>query len=184
MKDVSDEYIVSEISAGKFDNLIILFDRYNNQLLNYYYRSTNDLDDSKDLTQDVFLRLMKYSGSFKPGTPFKLWLFKIAKNLLKDYYLEKQKHIKNRDKIIDQQKNLNTDDNHLTSDKRLFNAISKLPEEYRELIILSRFTKLKYSEIAKIHEVTEASIKNKLYRAIIKLRKIYFEITKTESHEM
>jgi RNA polymerase sigma-70 factor (ECF subfamily) len=62
----------------------------------------------------------------------------------------------------------------------LFDAISKLPEEYRELIILSRFAKFKYSEIAEMYQTTEASVKNKLYRALMKLREIYFEDTKTE----
>ncbi|HOO83233.1 MAG TPA: RNA polymerase sigma factor [Prolixibacteraceae bacterium] len=179
MKNKTDEYLVSEIASGKLDYSTELFERYHKQLLNYFYRSTRNLDDSKDLTQDVFIKVLKYARSFKNGTSFKFWLFKIAKNLLNTYYSTISKsrinvEISSEYNIEDEAFNVCA----ANDDETLFSAISKLPEEYRELIILSRFSRFKYSDIAEMYQTTEASIKNKLYRALMILREIYFESVK------
>lgn len=121
MENISDEHIVDKITAGKLNYLGILFDRYNLQLLNYYYRSTGNLHESNDLTQDVFIKLIKYSHSFKPGTPFKTWLFKIAKNLLNNYYSNKQKYITNRHKIQRPSNDQITEYKQVVEDIRLCN---------------------------------------------------------------
>lgn len=180
MKNKTDEYLVSEIASGNLDYSTELFDRYHKQLLNYFYRSTRNLHDSKDLTQDVFIKVLKYAQSFKKETSFKHWLFKIAKNLLNTYYStnsESRISVEISDYNIEREA---YNDCQANDDETLFSAISKLPEEYRELIILSRFSKFKYSEIAEMFQTTEASIKNKLYRALMKLREIYFESIKQQ----
>jgi RNA polymerase sigma-70 factor (ECF subfamily) len=180
VKNKTDENLISEIASGKLDYSKELFDRYHKQLLNYFYRSTRNLHDSKDLTQEVFIKVLKYAHTFKNGTSFKHWLFKIAKNLLKTYYTTKSK---NRKGIEIAELNISDEANSVcpaNEDETLFCAISKLPDEYRELIILSRFSRFKYSEIAEMFQTTEASIKNKLYRALMKLREIFFESIKEQ----
>ena len=171
MEKHSDEYIMNRIIKGNLNNLTYLFDRYNNQILNYFYRMTGNIDDSKDLTQNVFFRILKYKHAFKKSMVFKYWMFKIAKNILSDYYSSEQKKIKYTSYVNDEN-NSTYDPN---KDLLLYEAISKLPIEYKELIILNKFTNLKNVEIAEIYRTTEASIKNKLYRALNKLREIYFE---------
>lgn len=170
MEKLTDEYLMSGIIKGKLDNLSCLFDRYNKQILNYFYRMTGNIDDSKDLAQNVFIRILKYKHSFKQGTIFKYWMYKIAKNILSNYYSSVQKQ---RNYTVDINI-LNESTYNPNDDQRLFEAISKLPIEYKELLILNKFTNLKNSEIAEIYGTTEASIKNKLYRALNKLREIYF----------
>lgn len=178
MKNKTDENLIREIASGKLDYSKELFDRYHKQLLNYFYRSMHNLHDSKDLTQEVFIKVLTYAHQFKNGTSFKFWLFKIAKNLLNTYYTTKSKHRKSIE-IIEHNIEIETYDVYQANeDETLFSAISQLPEEYRELIILSRFSRFKYSEIAEMFQTTEASIKNKLYRALMKLREIYFQSIK------
>ncbi len=173
MKNLTDEYIINKIIKGNPDYLTHLFDRYNNQALNYFFRMTGNLEDSRDLTQNLFFRILKYKNSFKQNMVFKFWMYKIAKNLLTNHYSSLQKQQSNMD-IYNE--NLNISDYNPDEDKMLFKAISQLPYEYKGLIILNRFTNLKYKEIAEIFETTEASIRNKLYRALNKLREVYFKI--------
>ena len=58
---------------------------------------------------------------------------------------------------------------------QLYKCINMLSDEYKDLIVLSKFQGLQYKEIAEIFSTTEASIKNKIFRALEKLRKIYFD---------
>ncbi len=175
MEKLSDEYIMEKIKFGNLDYLATLFDRYNNQILNYFFRMTGSIEDSKDLSQTLFLRIIIYKKSFKQNKVFKYWMFQIAKNLLTNYYKTLQKHSIDFEKYIPKNINNNEKDNQHEEDKLLFDAISKLPDKYKELIILSKFARFKYKEIAEIFLTTEASIKNNLYRALDKLREIYFE---------
>lgn len=171
MVKLTDEYLMRQIIKGNPNNLTHLFEKYNNQVLNYFFRMTGNLNDSQDLTQNVFFRILKYKHSFKQNMVFKYWMYKIAKNILSDYYIKHQKQYKSN---IETQE-IETTTHNPTEDQLLYNSIAKLPNEYKELIILNRFTNLKNRDIAEIYETTEASIKNKLYRALNKLRQIYFE---------
>ncbi len=174
MENLSDEYIMEKVKQGNLDYLAIIFDRYNNQVLNYFFRMSHDYENSRDLTQSLFFRLIKYKKSFKQSMTFKNWLFIMAKNILIDYFNKKYKNIVNQEYILKEIYNNKKDDQE-EKDKSLFAAISKLPLEYKELIILSKFCKYKNDELAEIYDSSIASIKNKLYRALIKLKEIYFE---------
>ena len=61
-------------------------------------------------------------------------------------------------------------------EKTLHRSLARLPEDQREILVLSRFQELKYEEIAKITETTVANVKVKVHRAIKKLRDTYFEL--------
>ena len=59
---------------------------YKNRLFNFIYRFTQNLEDSEDLLQDLFLRIFKSRNSYKPQEKFDNFIYKIASNLCKDYY--------------------------------------------------------------------------------------------------
>ena len=62
------------------------------------------------------------------------------------------------------------------AEKTLYLSMSKLSDEQREVLVLSKFEELKYDEIAKIMNTTIANVKVKVHRAINKLREYYFEL--------
>lgn len=163
---------MEKVKSGNLDYMSEIFNRYNNQILNYFFRLSGNLEDSQDLTQSVFLRLLKYRKSFNQSKSFKSWIYGVSRNMLKSHYQSK-KVVTENTKIID-----NLADSKVTNsenDLRLYQSMDLLPNDYKELIILSKFQGLKYKEIAEIRSTTEASIKNKIFRALDKLRKIYFE---------
>ncbi|MFC2136925.1 RNA polymerase sigma factor [Bacteroidota bacterium] len=175
MEKLSDEYIMEKVKQGNLDYLSILFERYNNQVLNYFFRMSSNYEDSRDLAQSLFFRILKYKKSFRQNMVFKYWLYKMAKNIFNDYFNKKQKYFNNPIYISVKQHSDYNDSDHVEKDRLLFTAISKLPTEYMELVILSKFCKYKNVELAEIYDTTIASIKNKLYRALIKLKELYFE---------
>ncbi len=62
-KQFCDKDIMFSIGAGEIDKAALLFDKYNVRLYSFFMKMTNNPDLSKDLVQDVFLRLIKYRGS-------------------------------------------------------------------------------------------------------------------------
>ena len=64
--------------------------------------------------------------------------------------------------------------------KYLMEAINRLPEDERELLILTKFEKMKYSEVAQITGIAESTLKVKAHRTIKKLRSILINDIKYE----
>ena len=60
MKNLSDEYLMLKVKTGNINYMTEIFNRYNDSILNYFFRLTGDYENSRDLTQSVFLRLVKY----------------------------------------------------------------------------------------------------------------------------
>ena len=179
MNEFSDEILMFKVKSGDLDYMTRLFNKYNNQILNYFFYLTGKIEDSQDLTQEVFLRLIKYRKSFNQQKNFKSWLYQTAKNTLINYSNSKQHNTIEFDNLnyhetLQSEINLN----HSNEDHLLYESISKLPFEYKEIIVLSKFQGLKYKQIAELFSTTEASIKNKMLRALNKLREIYFKTEK------
>jgi RNA polymerase sigma-70 factor (ECF subfamily) len=58
------------------------------QLYNYFYKSILNFHTAEDLTEDTFLKALKYFSNFRGDSSMKTWLFKIARNTLIDYLNE------------------------------------------------------------------------------------------------
>ena len=92
-------------------------------------------------------------------------------------YLRKKKRVEYSDDLtqwdIPDDKNLDEDILKKEQHKILKNSIEQLSQEQRETLILSRFHELKYREIAEILNVSEGTIKVRIFRAMKNLKKIY-----------
>jgi RNA polymerase sigma-70 factor (ECF subfamily) len=62
-KKLNDEILMQQLARGDKNAAGILYDRNYKQVYGYFVRMTNDFDVSKDLTQNVFLKILKYSRS-------------------------------------------------------------------------------------------------------------------------
>lgn len=170
------------VAAGDIKKASLLFDRYHANVYNYLLKVNRNKMLAEDLTQNVFEKMIKYRASFNGKSSFKGWLFTIVRNTnidhhrkrkyasLDDSYLE----VKSENCDAQQQMEIQEGNSHLMQ------AINRLNEQDRELLILSKFEKLKYSEIAVIMGLTESAIKVKAHRTIKKLRNILINDMKYE----
>ena len=71
---LTDEHIMSQVSQGDIRQSGLLFERYQTKMYNFYLRNTRDIELSKDLTQQVFIKLIKYRKSYKNQNSYKIWL--------------------------------------------------------------------------------------------------------------
>jgi RNA polymerase sigma factor (sigma-70 family) len=179
VKEVSDEIIMNHVKEGQLAELSELFERYHVRMYNFMLKLTLDRTVSEDLTQTLFYRIIKYRHTFKDQHTFKSWIFQLARNIHADY-CKKQKKQNDRYMQVEQfDHNVPDDEKGFNEDDfaNLDKAMSRLAPEQKELLVLSRYQGLKYSEISEISNQSVASIKVQVHRAIKQLRNIYFKIS-------
>ena len=79
------------VSEGNLDAMTYIFERYHVRLYNFYYQMVKDVAICEDLTQNVFIKVIRYKHSYKGGK-FVSWIFKIARNLFYDHYQAQKKN--------------------------------------------------------------------------------------------
>ena len=170
----SDEYIMIAVSSGKVDLLSELYQRYSKGLYNYFIRLNNSRVNADDMVQNVFEKLLKYSSSYTEEKKFKPWLFTIARNVNTDFHRKRTyEPLENVD--AQKFKEGKTAFHEMVREERasfLRSAIAQLEPTDKELILLSKFEKLKYAEIADLLEINENAVKVKIHRAMKRLRTI------------
>ena len=174
---MTDEQLMSLIKDGSISYLNELFNRYSKRLYNYFLKSTLDKSESDDLTQELFMRVIKYKKSFKEDNVFEYWIFQIARNMIKDHFRKLKVHT-DKFNLVEEFPEMESDDNkvQLEKEQRLYEAMKELPFEKRELLVLSKFQGMKYEQMAKLRETTVANIKVQVHRSIKELKNIYFEV--------
>lgn len=171
---LKDEQVMEKIQKGKIEMLAILFERHHIKLHNFFLRLTADRNVSEDLVQEVFLRILKYSGSYKTSSTFSFWMYQIARNIHCDYL----KSAKTASSVEDLGYEIPAEtvnpieridlEQHI---KLLNTALQQLPLQKRQILILSRFHHLNYQEIAEIMECTLGQVKILLHRSLKELQK-------------
>ncbi len=178
---MTDEMIMEAVKSGDLQQASMLFERYNKRIFNFLAQLTMDRTLAEDLTQNVFLRIIKYRNSYKHGARFQPWIYQIARNIFSDHYNMQKNRMSGFVDVEKVQDHMpDSDESHLMDEreKLLHRSMAKLDEDQRELLILTRFQQMKYEEVAVIMNTTVANIKVRVHRAIAKLRDYYFELEK------
>ena len=170
---ITDEHIMQSVSNGDIADSASLFERYHVSMYNYFRKMNHDQSLSEDLTQEVFERMIKYRKSYNSQYKFKPWLYKIASNVRNDHFRNQKIQYTSSEipEIISLQENIV--DQQIEESRKLKIAINSLREDQKEILVLSKLQKMKYSEIAKIKNTTETNVKTVVHRSIQKLKKYY-----------
>ena len=110
------------------------------------------------------------------------WFYRIAHNVFVDHlgeYNTLEVDISNVELMSNSPvilENIEKDEDN----KIVIQCLNRIPEEKRELIILSKFQGMKYEEISQITGMSVASIKVNVHRSILKIRDYYFEYNKAK----
>jgi len=178
VENQTDSAIMKLIQAGEPSHLAVLFERYHLALFRYLLQLTRNRTLSEDLVQEVFFRVLKYAQSYDPNFSFAAWLYAMARNASLDA-LHKGRAERNRAEMEDM-RSLEPIAEETVSHKQdvmhLEEALQKLSEAQREVLILSRFHNLRYEEIARILRCEIGTVKVRVYRALKELREKFCEV--------
>ncbi len=170
-----------KVKAGDLDKMGLLFERHHRQLFGFLFHMTHDRELSEDLAQNVFYRMLKYRHTFSGEGEFKTWMYHLARNVVNDHGRSLKRNIRHLD-IEDFAERIGGGamaDMPLHKKQELASlqqAMSKLNEESREVLILSKFQELRYHEIARILDITEGAVKVRVHRAVNQLKNIFANI--------
>ncbi|MBI3132980.1 MAG: RNA polymerase sigma factor [Acidobacteria bacterium] len=168
---------MAHVQAGETAHVGTLFHRHHRPLFGYLYRMNGHGPLCEDLVQEVFLRVLRYAHTFKPGSAFKPWLYQIARNVLADHWkrlppevplaLDSAAEPPDPDHFLQR---LEADQDH----HNLLSALACLPRDKRELLLLSRNPDLSYEDIAGLLQSTPGAIKVRVHRALNDLKAVFF----------
>jgi RNA polymerase sigma-70 factor (ECF subfamily) len=176
-----------QVRDGEVGQLGVLFERHHGPLFGFFVRLTSNRAVSEDLVQDVFLRMLKYRHTYRGDNRFTYWMYQIARNSRADYYRKRKREVLWNDDLPEPASDapIAIEDLERGQEVALLRAaLAELPEDRRELLVLARFQKLHYEEIAEILGCTTGAVKVRVHRAIKELREVYFRVSKEKRHEM
>ncbi len=173
---MTDEAIMERVRAGETHMMSRLFEKHQIPLYNFFFYSNRDRSLSEDLTQLVFERMLKYRSSFESNVNFKSWMYRIARNVSNDHW--KKANSRRTESIDGREDYVRGDCEHRKLEAKekwsiLERSMNALDPETKELIMLTRIEKMKYTEVAQIFGVTEGVIKVRVHRGLKKLKHIY-----------
>lgn len=178
MESQTDSSVMKLVQAGDSSQLGTLFERYHVALFRYLLHMTRDRALSEDLVQDVFFRVLKYARSYDPSLPFRVWLYGLARNACFDALRKGKAEVTgNEMKEIRSAEPMPEEAIAQKQDVRfLQEALQKLPEDKREVLVLSRFHDMRYEEIARILKCEIGTVKVRVYRALKELRENFCQL--------
>ena len=176
---MTDEEIMLAVANGRIRLLSTLFERYSDRLYSYFLRMTYDKALSDDLTQDVFERIIKYRKTYRKEFRFGPWLFRVAHNVRMDHYRsQKKKKVEGiaPDTLRLSENTLEAGIEKRQMERDIESALRQLKPAHREVLLLTRYQKMKYREVAELLQVTESTIKVRVHRAVQELSDVYKKI--------
>lgn len=153
-----------------------LYERYVDRIYNYIFYRVGDVAEAEDLTAHVFYQALGHIEAYKArGVPFVAWLYRIAHNVVANWYRDRRRHPNVR---LDDMATLPAlgDSPHQRAEQNeeaqiLLRAIRRLPAKQQQLLILKFSEHLTNEEIGQIMGCTEGAVKALYHRTLVALRK-------------
>jgi RNA polymerase sigma-70 factor (ECF subfamily) len=159
--------------AGAFEDL---YRRYSRRVYSVCLRMTRNAHDAEDLTQEVFLHLLKKVGSFRGDSKFTTWLHSVTVSqvLMSLRRRKKRPEVSLEDESALQavREAKNPTGLPLVDGVALKRAVARLPQGYRAVFGLYDVEGYDHAEVARILGVAEGTSKSQLHKARLKLREL------------
>lgn len=148
-----------------------IYNAYSLTLRNFIYYKCGDLQQAEDIVQNAFLKLWKNCASiiFDKSKSF---LYTVAKNEFLNEVAHKKIELQHQVHLVKDSTNITPE--FLLEEQeflaKLKRVIANLPEKQREVFLLSRIDKKKYSEISEIVGITVKAVEKRMSLALVILR--------------
>ena len=173
---MEEKNLIKNLKLQDEDAFKYLVENYKDFVFNTCISIIQNIDDSDDISQEVFIQIYKSIKSFEEKSSLSTWIYKITVSKCFEYL-----RFKKRKKRFSLLINLFRDDGSLIdipqfehpgiileqkeNSKLLFNAIDKLSEEQKTAYILKNIQGLSYKKISEIMNKSTSSIESLIFRA-------------------
>jgi len=177
----SDEELMQRAALGEEDAFASLVRRYESPLYGYLRRMLGNGTDAEDAFQDAFLRVYQHRARYRPGAPFRPWLYQIATNLCRDRLRRRRRHLQvsldapagtdgEGPALLDQAADGRADPAQAArkaeATARLHAALAELPEKQKSVFLMARYENMPYEDIARSLQVPVGTVKSRMNKAV------------------
>ncbi|HVW47996.1 MAG TPA: sigma-70 family RNA polymerase sigma factor [Solirubrobacterales bacterium] len=165
--DQSTRRAIAAAQAGNKEALHFLYVSYSGDVLRHVKRVVKDHHEAEDITQNVFLKLNTSIRKYEPrDVPFVAWILRVARNAAFDHLRTRRMIPFEEIRVADQ------DHARIGRERRhdLRTALSQLPGDQREVLVLRHIVGLSPVEIAEALGKTESSVHGLHHRGRLRLR--------------
>lgn len=171
MKDDQSRQLVSACKKGDrkaFDALVHL---YQKPVFNAVYRMLNNVEEARDVTQTVFLKVYENLHGYDESYKVFSWIYRIAINEAINQQAGRKVH-EPLDDYIESRDDPQRDVDRQEMQQEVQNSLMKISAEHRSVIVLKHLLGFSYQEISEILELPEKTVKSRLYEARDRLREL------------
>jgi RNA polymerase sigma factor (sigma-70 family) len=171
----TDESLMTAVREGSCEALELLFDRHHLALYEFFYQMTGNRAASESLVHEVFYRILTFRDTYRDEGQFKSWLYRIARDVHHDAFMNQEVVLALEGEPVSMRKVSAYGADGVRKDKSqsLQDALLKLPEDQRELVVFSQCHQLTGEEIAELLDIDIPAAKIGVHRAMMELRDLY-----------
>jgi len=174
----SDEELIEACRDGETSAFDVLVDRWEDKIRGAAWRVLGSEEEARDVAQEAFLKAYRGLDGFKREARFSSWLYQIALNLCRDRLRRRKTRAAVSLEELEASGPVLVEPRPGAHEMAVRNdlagavrrAISGLPEEQREVVILKEYEGLTFLEIAQALDVPVSTVKTRLYRGLGQLR--------------
>lgn len=188
----TDHERMSAVARGDLAGMNEIYRNRHRPLFRFFYRLTNRQATAEDLAHEVFLRMIRYRHTYQvekdngegPGA-FEAWMYRIARNTLADHARKYRHEVAPGDGELESIASARPTPFETAAKRQdlalLHRALRELPDDKRELLVLTRFQGLSYEQIGRILGCQAGTVKGRVFRAMKELSVIYSDLSKEKA---
>ncbi len=158
-----------EVKSSENESFRLVYKEVFPVVMRVAYHVTYNMDVSEDICQEAFIRFYEKNIEFRSVDEAKYWLIRVTKNLAINVVKRKSREQAMVDKIKKAPKTpiRNGEDTLIDSETRTLvrEAVEKLPEKLKSVLVLKEYADLNYRQIAGILRISESNVKVRVHRA-------------------
>ena len=152
-----------------------IFECYYQNVYNYIYHKVSNVHLAEDFTSEVFVKVLESIDTFSfRGVPLAMWLLRIARNLMIDYFRgqPKSSDLPLKEDLLPSGVGPSDIFETRLTRQQLVRAYSDLTEDQQDVIILKFVDGLNNTEVAQVLGKSEGAIKSLQHRALVSLNRV------------
>lgn len=172
MEHLTDIELIDSIGNGNANALDYLFEKHYMSVYRLAYRWCGIKEDAEDITQEVFIKLVRKLHTFNKRSSFRTWLYRITMNTAKDFGRKKTRELNSEIPMTNDQspETHNPEKKNSISPNQLTAAIDRLPVKFKMAVILVLAEGYSHKEAAEVLECSEATVSWRIFQARKKLK--------------
>ena len=175
--DSTDEDLMLAYADGSYSAFEMLYGRYKGPVLRFYLRQTKPPALAEELLHEAFIRLIKARKQYQTTASFRVYFWRIVRNLLIDHYRSQSRSLPesfgDADPELTLADHIDQPEVHAEQSQQLnqlLTLVRQLPADQRDAFLLKEEAGLSLAEIAELTDCGTETVKSRLRYAIIKLR--------------